>query len=187
MITLDEFKKYLKIDLSDTSKDNQLNLAILNASWLLEWYIWYSLALDESKVAFFNWRWDTFELKDTKINSISTIKYWEDEFDDSLTTYSWKKKVYEARWLIKTQEEIWDVVEITYSFWYDETTCPVDLKMAFYEMSATSYKNMWEVSMWDLKSESVDWDSVTFKDFTWKISENARIILNKYKRYDFSS
>jgi len=31
MITLEEFKKYLKIDLSDTSKDNQLNLAILNA------------------------------------------------------------------------------------------------------------------------------------------------------------
>jgi len=32
MITLEELKKYLRIDSSDTSKDNQLNLAILNAS-----------------------------------------------------------------------------------------------------------------------------------------------------------
>jgi len=187
MITLEEFKKYLKIDLSDTSKDNQLNLAILNAIWLLEWYLWYSLELNTSKVAFFNWKWDTFELKDTRINSVSTIKYWEDEFDDNLTTYSWKKKVYNERGLVKTQEVIWDYIKITYSFWYDETTCPQDLKTALLEISATCYKNMWEVSMWDIKSESVDWDSITFKDFTWKISENAKIILNKYKRYDFSS
>ena len=187
MITLQELKKYLRIDSSDTSKDNQLNLAISNASWLIEWYLWYSLTLDGSKVAIFNWKWDSFELDDTKINSVSIIKYWEDEFDDTLSLYEWAKKVYEQRGLIKTKELIGPYVEITYSFWYDSETVPGDLKMAFYEISATIYKNMWEVSMWDLKSESVDWDSVTFKDFTWGLSENARIILNKYKRYDFSS
>lgn len=186
MITLAELKTYLKIDSNDSSKDSQLNLAITNAKGFLEWYLMYSLELNATKIAFFNWKYNSFELKETRINSVSKIESWEDEFED-LTEYTWKKRVDLERWLIKTQETLWDFVQITYSFWYDETTCPGDLKMALLEIWAMHFKNMWRVWMWDLKSESVDWDNVVFKDVTWKLSDNSYIILNKYKQYDFSS
>lgn len=185
MITLAELKIFLGI--TDTSKDDILNQAIKNAMGFLEGYLMYSLELNESKIAFFLWELGHFELKETNINSISTIKYWEDEFNETLTTYTGKKRVYETQWFVKTQECIWPFTEITYSFGYDDTTCPQDLQTALLEIASSYYKSSWEISLSDVKSESVDGDSVTFSDMRGSISDKSITILNKYKQYAFSS
>jgi len=188
MITLAELKTYLKID--DITQDDQLNLAIQNATGFLTAYLWYSLELDAAKIALF-YGYDTqFDLKFAHINSVSTIKYATDEFDPSWTTYSDTAtdfKVFLERWLVKTRDSIWPHVEITYSFWYDDATCPDDLKAILFDVAAMNFKSMWEVSMWDLKSETVDGDSITFKDITWSLSTNALLLLDKYKLYEFSA
>lgn len=187
MITLANLKTYLKI--TDTSQDDQLNLAISNAKGFLEAYIWYSLELDAAKVAVFHWYSSSFDLNNVNINSVSKIEYDDDEFNPSWTEYADTNNfnVYADAWLIKTRDKIWPIVQITYSFWYDDTTCPVDLKAVLYDLAATSFKNMWELWMSDLKAETVDSDSVTFKDIAWGLSANAKIILDKYKNYGFSA
>lgn len=186
MITLINFKKYLKI--SWDAEDDQLNLAISNAKGFLKWYLWYSLELNASKVANFCWKYSSsFELPFININSVSTIKHWEDEFDDSLETYAWSNRVYNERGLVRLKDAIGPFVEITYSFWFDDASCPEDLKVALYEIAANQYKSMWKVSLWDIKSESVDWDQIVFKDLVWELSPKTVSILNNYKMYEFSA
>ena len=141
MITLENLKIYLK--LSWSSSDDQLNLAISNAKGFLKAYLWYDLELDASRVASFCWEYAShFELPFTSINSVSKIDVWEDEFDASLEEYTWANRVYKERWLVRTQERIGPYVEITYSFWYDEDTCPEDLKVALYEIAAAQFKSI---------------------------------------------
>lgn len=185
LITLADLKTFLNI--SDTSKDDLLNQAIENAEGFVEGYLKYSLQLKNDLVAIFIWNLNNFELRETRINSVSKIEYWEDEFDETLTEYTGKKRVYEQQGLIKTQDCIWPFTQITYSFWYDENTCPQDLKTALLEIASAYYKSTWEVSSWDVKSETVDGDTISFSDVRGKISDKSMIILDKYKIYDFSA
>ena len=112
MITLAELKIYLKIDSWDTSKDDQLNLAISNAKGFLEDYLWYSLELDEEKKGLFYGYDNQFEVKHVDINSVSQIRYTDDEFDPTWTNYndSTNYKVFLDRWLIKTRDKIWRII-----------------------------------------------------------------------------
>lgn len=188
MITLANFKIYLKI--TDSTQDDQLNLAISNANGFLEAYLGYDLTLDAAKVAFFSSQYKkSFELCNTNINSVSQIRYASDEFDPDWIAYNTTTnfKVYLERGLVNTRDSIWPYTEITYSFWYDDSTCPNDLQSILYDIAAMSFKSMWEISMWDLKSENVDGDSITFKDITWSLSTNSLILLDKYKQYGFSA
>lgn len=185
IITLAELKTFLNI--TDTSKDDLLNQAINNADGFVEGYLWYSLLLNEWLQAIFLGILDQFELRETNINSVSKIEYWEDEFDETLTEYTGKKRVYEQQGLVKTQECVWPFTQITYSFGYDDTTAPQDLKTAYLEIASTYYKSSWETSAGDVRSETVDGDSISFSDTRWKISDKSMTILNKYKIYAFSS
>ncbi len=187
MITLAELKTFLKITNSDS--DDQLNQAINSAIGFIASYVWYSLELNETTVATFHWTTNLFELKRVNINSISDISYYEDEFDPSYTTYNdaENQRVWLDKWLVKTREAIGPFVTITYSFWYDDTTCPDDLKTANLEIASTYFKKMWEISMQDLNSESVDWDQISFKWVSWTITESSLSILDNYKSYEFSS
>ena len=187
MITLANLKKYLKI--TDSSQDDQLNLAISNATWFLMAYLGYSLELDAAKVAIFHWYDNEFELKFAHINGVSDIKYTDDEFNPSWTTYNTatNQSIYLDRGVVKTRDTIWPIVHITYSFWYDDGTCPKDLAAILYDVAAMNFKSMWEVSMWDLKSETVDGDQLVFKDIVWQLSPNAIVLLDKYKLYGFSA
>lgn len=192
MLELSDLKTYLKI--TDTSKDNQLNLAISNAKGFLKAYLGYSLELDASKVASFYGNDKEFELKHVNINSVSRIRYADDEFNPQWTNYDTATnfKVFTERGLVKTRDSIWPYTEITYSFWFDSwddatNPTPADLKAILLDVAAMSYKNMGEISMWDLKSESVDGDQLVFKDVVGSLSPNALTLLDSYKIYDFSS
>lgn len=187
MITLENLKTYLKI--SDTSQDNQLNLAITNATWFLEAYLWYSLELDEAKIAIFYWYSSEFELNFSHINAVSKIETTDDEFTDLWTEYTMtnNSKVFLDRWLVKTRNSLWPITRITYSFWYDDTSCPDDLANILYDIAAMSFKNMWTIGLWELSSETVDWDQISYKAISWTLSDNSRILLDKYKLYGFSA
>lgn len=187
MISLENFKKYLKIENTDTSQDDQLNLAISNANWFLEAYLWYSLELDAAKIVFFDWYKSSFELNHVNINEVSAVEVTDDEFTPSRAATTVDFRTYEDKWQVKTRDAIWPLVRITYSFWYTDVTCPNDLQAILYDVAAMNFKSMWEISIWDLKSESVDGDQITFKDITWSLSPNALVLLDKYKQYEFSS
>lgn len=187
MITLANLKTYLKI--SDSSQDDQLNLAITNAKGFLEAYLWYSLELDASKIAIFYWYDNEFELKHININSVSDISYTDDEFDPTWTTYndSTNQKIFLERGLVKTRDKIWPVVQITYSFWYNDGTCPKWLATILYDVAAMNFKSMWEIAISDLNAETVDGDQTSFKNIVWQLSPNAIALLDTYKLYGFSS
>ena len=188
MITPAGLKTYLKI--TDCDQSVNISLAISNAKGFLEAYLWYDLELNASRIAFF---WSQyrkqFQLDFTNINSVSEIKYASDEFNPTWIAYDTAEdfKVYLDEWVVRTRDCIWPFTQITYSFWYDEDTCPNDLKAILYEIAAMSFKNMWEIAIWDLNSETVDGDSVAFKATVWSLSPNASILLDKYKIYEFSS
>ena len=193
MITLANLKKYLKI--TDDTQNDQLNLAIDNAIWFLTAYLWYSLELDAAKVAIFHWYDNQFELKHTNINAVSDIKYTDDEFNPTWTDYNdaTNQSIYLNRGVVKTRDSIWPITKITYSFWYEADGAeavyptPKDLAAILYDVAAMNFKSMGEVSMWDLKSETVDGDQLVFKDIVWQLSPNAIALLDKYKIYDFSA
>lgn len=187
MITLANLKIYLKI--SDTSQDNQLNLAITNAKWFLEAYLWYSLELDAAKIAIFYWYSSDFELKYAHINAVSKIETSQDEFSDVWTEYPMMSntKIFLERWLVRTRNNLWPVTRITYSFGYDSTTCPEDLAAILYDIAAMNFKNMWEIGLGDLNAETVDWDQISYKWVSWTLSENTKNLLDKYKQYGFSA
>lgn len=106
MLELSDLKTYLKI--TDSSKDNQLNLAISNAKGFLKAYLGYSLELDAARVASFYGNDTQFELPHVNINSVSAIKYADDEFDPQWTNYNTETnfKVFLERGLVKTRDSI---------------------------------------------------------------------------------
>lgn len=192
MLELTDLKTYLKI--TDSSSDNQLNLAISSAIGFLKDYLWYSLELDEARVAIFYWMSNAFEFKMKDIIGVSQIKYAIDEFAPSFITYTManNSKVFLERWLVKTRDYIWPYTEITYSAGYDSGETPTNptpagLKAILLDISAMYFKNMGQVSIWDIKSETVDGDSIAYKDVVWSLSENALTLLDSYKLYDFSA
>lgn len=187
MITLANLKTYLKI--TDSTQDNQLNLAITNAKWFLEAYLWYSLELDAAKIAIFYWYSCEFELKFAHINAVSKIETSDDEFTDVWTEYTItnNSKVFLDRWLVKTRNSLWPITKITYSFWYNDATCPEDLAAILYDIAAMNFKNMWQIGLWDLNAETVDGDQISYKSVSWTLSENTRALLDKYKQYGFSA
>lgn len=184
MITLEELKTYLKIEWNWSN--DQLEQAIQNALWFLENYLWYSLELNEERIASFCKRDKEFDLPFVYIDWVSKIESWEDEFS-SLVEYNWNKKVYEERGFVKTQEVVGPYVEITYSFWYDSTTCPIWLKAILFDIASMSFKNMWMNALKDIQSETVDGDQIVFKSLSGTLSEDSIALLNKYKMYGFSA
>ena len=54
-------------------------------------------------------------------------------------------------------------------------------------VASNSFKSMGEISMWDIKSEAVDGDSISFKDLSSWLAPEAFILLDKYKLYGFSA
>lgn len=190
MIELSDLKTSL--DISDSSKDNQLNLAISNAKGFVKDYLWYSLEYSATRVASFFWNSQSFDLPFTGVFAVSTIEQGDDEFS-TLTAYSWDKKVYKEEGLVKTKLSVGPYTEITYAFWYDSgasanNPTPAGLKAVLLSIASKSYKNMWEVSMGDMKSETVDGDTITLKDTILNgLSETEMNILDNYKRYGFSA
>lgn len=184
MITIDELKTFLKIEWNES--DDQLEQAIQNSLWFLEDYLGYSLELDEWRIASFCKRDKEFDLPFVNINWVSKVESWEDEFL-SLVEYVGLKKVYEEKGLVKTQETVWPYVEITYSFWYDDETCPDGLKAILFDIASTNFKNMWLNSLKDIQSETVDGDQIVFKSISGTLSEDSVALLNKYRQYGFSA
>jgi len=187
MISLAELKTFLKI--TDSTQDDQLNQAINSAKGFIASYVWYSLELDTAMIAEFFTSSKEFYLNRRWINSVSSIQYADDEFDPSFTTYneSTDQKVFLDKWVVRTRDVLWPFTRITYSLWYISWNCPEDLTTANLEIASTYFKKMWEISMQDLNSESVDWDQISFKWISGSISESSLVILDNYKQYDFSS
>lgn len=192
MLELTELKTYLKI--SDETSDNQLNLAISNAKGFLKDYLGYSLELDAARVAIFYGYSNSFNIKYPNINGVSAIKYADDEFNPSFTTYSDTNdyKVFNDLGLVKTRDKLGPYVEVTYSFGYDSgdaatNPTPEGLKAILLDIASMSFKSMGEISQADVKSETVDGDSITFKDVIGTLSPNALALLDNYKLYGFSA
>lgn len=187
MLELSDLKTYLKI--ADTASDNQLNLAISNAKGFLKDYLWYSLELNASRVAIFYWYSKEFQIKFTNLNAVSDIKYADDEFNPSFSTYNdaTNFKVFLDKGFIKTRDKIGPYTEITYSFGYTSWTCPTGLKAILLDIASMYFKNMGEVSMADTSAETVDGDSISYKAVSWSLSENAVALLDNYKNYGFSA
>lgn len=190
MLEIKDLRTYL--DIQDVSKDEKLKLAISNAKGFVSDYLWYSIEYNAERVAIFCGKNTKFELPFTDVIAVSLVEQGSDEFD-TLTTYSWNTKLYKEGGILKTQEEVGPHVEITYAFWYDcgenaVNPTPEWLKYVLLSMASKVYKNMGETSMGDIKSETVDGDSITFKDGVLSgLTETEMNILAKYKRYGFSA
>ena len=78
-------------------------------------------------------------------------------------------------------------MRITYSYGYSTSTCPQDLKTALLEIASIYYRKTGTSPAEGIKSESVDGDSISYKDVADGISFTSMSIINKYKIYGFSA
>lgn len=189
MISLAQFKIFLKIDAWDTSKDDQLNQAINLMKGFVASYVWYSLELNASMLGEFRCSSNEFHLARRPVNGVSKIEYFDDEYDPTKTEYTitGNTNLLLEKGIVRTRDVIWKFVTITYSFGWDENTAPESLQAACMEIAAAYYKKMGEISMNDLNSESVDGDQISFKWVAGSISQDSLTVLDNYKDYGFSA
>jgi hypothetical protein len=190
LVNLDDVKTYLWI--TDDEQDNLLTLLIWKATGYAEWYVGYDLEssedpkkmnveVDGSQVFLpYNVHFSIIEVQKnnwtdfTPIwHNISNEEYrYESDTCILFLKYPFKKKL----WL-----------EISYNSWYDDTSCPDDLKSAILSLIGYYKANSWTAG--DVKSETVDWDKIEYWkiSWTWIILEEVKTILDKYKTYDIYS
>jgi len=102
----------------------------------------------------------------------------------------WNHRTIWNAWKVITEETVvWDI-KIIYKAGYkpyvdkdDLGTVPKDLETAIVMLSKYFYKNTWTIAVWDIKSETVDWDKVELNP-TNPILVEVNNLLSKYFKYD---
>ena len=189
--TLSQFKDYLGIAQSDTSKDSVLT-EFLNASYSKLNHIcgvdsfnkWTYTQMIEKRWIFDTARWLEFYLKNKPVSSIDKIN----GSSDSLVKWTDYLIIYERRAVFKKLEldDRW-FLNVEYTAWFQ--TIPDDLKLMEMMLGSWMYQEEWNEGV----SEYRLWDE-TIK-FGSKVSSNGILtpddqyfsftaLLDKYKNFN---
>lgn len=189
--TLAQFKAYLWIDPSDTSKDTTLTLILDSANsklnhlcWVDSFAKWEYTQLIEKRWIYEAYDRLEFYLKNKPVSQIKELNG---------IVYEWVKGddylvIYDRRiCLKKVQLNTWDMLTIKYEAWYE--TIPDDLKLMEMMLWSWIYQSEWfewisSYKLWD--------ESITFGEVSWyngKLTPDDQyfsftVLLNKYKNFN---
>lgn len=189
--TLAQFKAYLWIDPSDTSKDTTLTLILDSANsklnhlcWVDSFAKWEYTQLIEKRWIYEAYDRLEFYLKNKPVSQIKELNG---------IVYEWVKGddylvIYDRRiCLKKVQLNSWDMLTIKYEAWYE--TIPDDLKLMEMMLGSWIYQSDWfewisSYKLWD--------ESITFWSRAWNYGMitpddqyfSFTVLLNKYKNFN---
>lgn len=184
--TLEQFKQYLWLDVSDTSQDamltsflNTANAKLNNLCWVDSFARWTYTQTVEARWIYESPRWFEFYLKNKPVVSIDKMN-WESDVWDYLV-------IYDRRIITKKISlNDWNMLEIQYTAWYQ--TIPDDLKLlemmiASWLRQEHNYEWVSEYRLWD---ETIKFWSKTWNN--WILSPDDiyfsfTTLLNKYKNF----
>ena len=184
--TLEQFKQYLWLDVSDTSQDamltsflNTANAKLNNLCWVDSFARWTYTQTIEARWIYESPRWFEFYLKNKPVVSIDKMN-WESDVWDYLV-------IYDRRIITKKISlNDWNMLEIQYTAWYQ--TIPDDLKLlemmiASWLRQEHNYEWVSEYRLWD---ETIKFWSKTWNN--WVLSPDDiyfsfTTLLNKYKNF----
>lgn len=194
--TLAQFKSYLWIDSSDTSKDtvltqvlNSANSKLNHICWVDDFTQWSRTQLIEKRWIYDTARWLEFYLKNKPVSAITKLN-WE--------AYSWTKWtdyliIYDRRAIFKQLPlNDWWMLEVEYTAWY--STIPDDLKLLEMMLWCWELPDSMKVDFWIWISSYRLWDEqITFwsKSWSWTSSMNSddiyfsfTTLVDKYKNFN---
>lgn len=184
--TLEQFKQYLWLDVSDTSQDamltsflNTANAKLNNLCWVDSFARWTYTQTVEARWIYESPRWFEFYLKNKPVVSIDKMN-WESDVWDYLV-------IYDRRIITKKISlNDWNMLDIEYTAWYE--TIPDDLKLlemmiASWLRQEHNYEWVSEYRLWD---ETIKFWSKTWNN--WVLSPDDiyfsfTTLLNKYKNF----
>lgn len=184
--TLEQFKQYLWLDVSDTSQDamltsflNTANAKLNNLCWVDSFARWTYTQTIEARWIYESPRWFEFYLKNKPVVSIDKMN-WESDVWDYLV-------IYDRRIITKKISlNDWNMIDIEYTAWYQ--TIPDDLKLlemmiASWLRQEHNYEWVSEYRLWD---ETIKFWSKTWNN--WVLSPDDiyfsfTTLLNKYKNF----
>lgn len=182
MITLEQLKIFLWISLTDTSQDVLLQSLIDEMTSYIEKYTW-RIFLPQDYIEIKNWHWERIiYIKNYPLNSITSIKIRENS-DYSLwftKTISPNEYTFNKDWEIYFNYNLprwFNYIQVNYNWWY--TTIPQDLQYWLKRLCESVYRQAKQ--QW-IMSESVDWTSIKFTDYSKNNWFNMSIFDN-YKSY----
>ena len=195
--TLAQFKAYLWIPASDTSRDdvltqvlNSANLKLNNLCWVDDFALWTKTQTIESRWIFDTPRWLEFYLKNKPVQSIDKLNWSTDvwtKWTDYLIIYDrraiFKKLTLNDRWML----------EVEYTAWFQ--TIPDDLKLLEMMIACWNLPDSmkWEFNIW--VSSYKLWDEqITFWSRSWNWTTTSMTsddmyfsftaMLDKYKNFN---
>lgn len=195
--TLAQFKSYLWIDSSDTSKDavltqvlNSANSKLNHICWVDDFTQWSRTQLIEKRWIYDTARWLEFYLKNKPVSAITKLN-WE--------AYSWTKWtdyliIYDRRAIFKQLPlNDWWMLEVEYTAWY--STIPDDLKLLEMMLWCWELSDSMKADFWIWISSYRLWDEqITFwsKSWSWTSSSmtsddiyfSFTTLLDKYKNFN---
>lgn len=194
--TLAQFKSYLWIDSSDTSKDavltqvlNSANSKLNHICWVDDFTQWSRTQLIEKRWIYDTARWLEFYLKNKPVSAITKLN-WE--------AYSWTKWtdyliIYDRRAIFKQLPlNDWWMLEVEYTAWY--STIPDDLKLLEMMLWCWELSDSMKADFWIWISSYRLWDEqITFwsKSWSWTSSMTSddiyfsfTTLLDKYKNFN---
>lgn len=189
--TLAQFKAYLWIDASDTSKDTTLTLILSSANsklnhlcWVDSFAKWEYTQLIEKRWIYEAYDRLEFYLKNKPVSQIKELNW---------VVYEWVKwddylVIYDRRiCLKKVQLNSWDMLTIKYEAWYE--TIPDDLKLMEMMLWSWMYQSEWFewISSYKLWDESINFGEVSW--YNGKLTPDDQyfsftVLLNKYKNFN---
>jgi len=191
LLTVTEFKNWLGIDVSDTSKDTQHEYFINSASKAIEAYTGRLWVTPASAIVekFHGTDTDYFRTDNVPIGTITSIHY-RDSAGDNWTSIT-------GDWSYENMSDLSGKVyttdgnifhgghynwKITYTYGYAKASIPADMKMAC-AIWAGHLKKLFEDKIFGVNSRAFGDQSITY-DFN-NPPKGVRPILEKYKKVNF--
>ncbi len=193
LVDINDIKLLLWIDTWDTSQDDLITLMYNKAISYIQNYTWLILDKQDITKKYENNGSSILNLDYYPVNSISelSVLIWSNFFDadyDVLTDLEdYKLKFETGEIYIKYASIWWQEYKVIFNVWYDISDLPVDLNDAIIDYTVSSFKESQKVDTNWVKSETVNWDSISYM---WKVDqinnikttkENISWTLEKYK------
>jgi len=183
MITLEDLKIYLGIELADTSEDIRLQMFIDWNTVFIENYCNRIFTVKDN-IEVFDWHGERILFsKNFPINSITSVKVREStDFTEWFTeTIEEKDYTFKKEWSIFFNYNLprwFNVWEIRYNSWYSDNDIPKDIKLCLKRICEVDFLTVkWK----GIIEEKVDWTWVKFES-NKNEKENIVKLLSKYKR-----
>ena len=178
---LNDVKSFLNIN--DNLQDAKLNLYIKEAKNYIASIIWNVDFKENQELFDFSWKdkiflnlWLNLQVQQVFYNSGSTVS---NPVYTEITNY---RVINKLMLLNQNYKEL----KIVFSTGWQDDEMPDDIVNAICLFVAN--KKSFENIDWTIKSETVDWDTITFNYDAKKQSESEiNLLLAKYRTYDFSS